>query len=115
MTAAPKLARAWLQQVQSDPAGSEDIRKVAAAITQCCTPCDDYFVIGGDGVFADELLLQLTDDVTELRAVGLAIRWLNDRGYLDVLTYECGRASSFIICALVALPPPSIVDARAAP
>jgi hypothetical protein len=58
--ATPQAARVWLEQVRADPEGTEDIRKVAAAIAECAPPeidlgLEKYLAIGGShGVYADE-------------------------------------------------------------
>jgi hypothetical protein len=45
-------------------------------------------------------LFQLADDVTELRAVTIAIHWLGDRGYLDICVWQTSSRGSLLMCAL---------------
>jgi hypothetical protein len=102
----PATPQAWLEQVRADPEATEDIRKVAAAIAECAPPeidlgLEKYLAIGGShGVYADEFLFQLADDVTELRAVPIAIDWLGDRGYLDICVWQTSSRGSLLMCAL---------------
>ena len=92
----------WLTLVEADAQASNDVRNVAKAIAEC-SPDDGIDIgIGGGDVFADEFLFQIADDVSSLPAVSRAVRWLADRGHLEITAWTAAGGGSFLICTLVA-------------
>src|SRR4051812_28628160 len=93
----------WLAAINAAPEASADVRKTAAALAQCLPPDGEYAGLGGGGVYADEFLFQLADDVTKLGAITAALYWLADHGHLDILAWTADHKSSFLMCRPIPL------------